>query len=223
MPKSPVLSSLVVGVALALSSSAALAYPVDLQIRPLSADDTCEAATFEAELKIINTSDGPISSSSVYPELAFHAGQDEIEAVHGSIYAVIFDANGGFVTWTGATVERSPWTVDSGYERNRRANQIWRARFDPPRASPPNLIPPHGYLTVIVSFRRAGGVAPFDQDCDDFTKLEHGFSTAFEHNKFFHLLFTSTQQLICEQLGADQNDRLSGLPFSAPFQSACPQ
>src|SRR5688500_11636724 len=110
---------LVVGAALALSSSAALAYPVDLQIRPLSADDTCEVAVFEAELKIANTSDGPISSSTVYPELAFYAGQDEIEAVHGAVYASIFDANGQFVTWTGATIERSPWTVDSGYERNR--------------------------------------------------------------------------------------------------------
>jgi hypothetical protein len=223
MKKQQAFLRLVVGAALTLSSSVALAYPVDLQIRPISADDTCEAAIFEAELKIVNTSDGPISSSSVYPELAFYAGQDEIEAVYGSINAIIFDVNDRFVTWTGTTVERSPWTVDSGYERNRRANQIWRARFDPPRANPPNLIPPHGYLTVIVSFRRAGGVAPFDQNCDDFTKLEHGFSTEFEHNKFFHLLFTSTQQLTCEQLRPDENDPLSGLPFSAPFQNACPQ
>ncbi len=212
---------LVVGAALALSSSTALAYPVDLLIRPISSDDTCEAANFEVELKIVNTSDSPISSSTVYPEFAFYAEQDEIEALHGSVYANIFDANGRFVTWTGATVERSPWTVDSGYERNRRANQIWRARFDPPRANPANLIPPRGYLTVTVGFRRAGGVAPFDLNCDDFTKLEHGISAEFEQNKFFHLLFASTQQLTCEQIGPDENDLLSGLPFSAPFYNAC--
>ena len=69
-----------------------------------------------------------------------------------------------------------------------------------------------------MGFRRAGGVAPFDLNCDDFTKLEHGVRPEFENNKFFHLLFTSTQQLVCEQLGAGQSDPLTGLPFSAPYQ-----
>jgi len=212
---------LAVAAALILTGSAALAYPVDLQIRSTSTSDSCSAAVFQAELKVVNTSDGPISSSSVYPELAFYAGPTEIEAVYPQLYANIFDASGAYVTWTGATVERSPWTVDSGYWRNRRANQVWRVRFDPPRPNPPNLIPPGGSLIVSVAFRRAGGATPFDLDCDDFTKVEHGASTAFESNQFYHLLFTSTQQLVCEKLDGDANDPLSGLPFTAPFETAC--
>jgi hypothetical protein len=211
----------ILGAAALLSTSVAFAFPTDLQVRPLYGVGSCDSGLFGAELKVINTSDSIINSSSVFAEFAFNAGSNEIEAVFPQVYAVIFDAKGNFVTWTGATVEKSPWTVDSAFSSNRKANQIWRVRFDPPRPNPPNVIPPGGFVSVAVALRRAGGAIPFDQGCDDFSKVTTSSSGAFQNDPFFHLIFTSTQQLVCEELGGGQSDAASGISFSTPFVSSC--
>jgi hypothetical protein len=213
---------IVVGSLVALWSSVALAYPTDLQVRPLYGVGSCDSGVFAAELKIINTASSEIFSSSVFPEFAFEAGAGEIEAVYPQVYASIFDAAGNFVTWTGATLEQSPWTVDSALSSERQANQVWRVRFDPPRAGvASNTIPAGGYVTVAVALRRAGGAVPFDQGCNDFSKVSPNAGGAFVNDPFFHLIFTSTQQLVCEVLGDGSNDAASGISFSAPFTSSC--
>jgi hypothetical protein len=215
------LTRLMLGAAATLFSSTALAFPTDLEVRPLYGASSCDSALFGAELKVINTSDSPTFASSVFPEFAFNAGADEIEAVYPQVYAVIYDAAGNFVSWTGATIERSPWTFTSEYASDRKVSDVWRARFDPPSAFAANTIPPHGFLTVAVALRRAGGATPFDQDCDDFSKVSVSDGSAFHDDAFFHLIFTSTQQLVCEDLGNGTNDAESGIAFTEPFTSAC--
>ncbi len=212
---------LAAGGACIFGSTVAVAYPVDLEVRPTAVPNSCDYGIFQPELRITNVADSPISLSSVFAEFAFNAAPGEIEAVHPETYASIFDADGAFVTWTGAKVEPSPWTTTGELSPDRRINQIWRVLFDPPRPNPPNLIPAGGYATVIVSLRRAGGAVPFDENCDDFTKVERDSSREFQSNPYFHLIFTSTQQLVCEQWDLVTNDPLSGYSFFAPFTSSC--
>ena len=212
---------LVLGAAATLWSSAALAYPADLQVRPLYGTSSCESALFASELKIVNTSEGPLSASSLFPEFAFQAGTDEIEAVYPQVFAVIHDAAGNAVGWTGATVEKSPWALSSEYSDDRKTNQQWRVRFDPPSAQLSNLIPAHGFVSVGVALRRAGGAVPFDQDCNDFSKVSLDDGLSFQNDPYVHLIFTSTQQLVCEDLGGGNSDPASGLSFFEPFTSAC--
>jgi hypothetical protein len=219
MLRSNRLVSLALGAAITLTSSVALAYPSDLEVRSLYGTSSCDAALFAAELKVVNTAEGPIFASSVFPELALNAGAGEIEAVYPHVYATIFDAAGRYVTWTGATIEKSPWTFSSTYANDRKVSEMWRVQFDPPSAQQPNTIPAHGFVTVNVVLRRAGGVTPFDQGCDDFSNV--GTDQSFHDDEFFHLIFTSTQQLVCEDLGGGAVDAASGLSFSAPFASAC--
>jgi hypothetical protein len=213
------LVSLVLGAAVVLWSSAALAYPTDLQVRPLYGLGSCDSGLFAAELKIINTADGPIFASSVFPEFAFNAGSGEIEAVSPQVFALIHDAAGNYVGWTGAIIEKSPWTFTSTYASDRKVSEVWRARFDPPSAQFSNLVPAGGSVTVSVVLRRSGGTVPFDRDCDDFSKVVSG--AGFADDAFFHLVFTSTQQLVCEDLGGGAVDAESGLSFTSPFASAC--
>jgi hypothetical protein len=213
------ITGLLLAVAVVLWSSAALAYPTDLQVRPLYGAGSCDSGLFAAELRIVNTAGGPIFASSVFPELALNAEAGEIEAVYPQVIAVIRDAGGSFVGWTGATIERSPWTIESEYASDRKVSDVWRARFDPPSAQFSNLVPAGGSVTVGVVLRRSGGTVPFDRDCDDFSKVTRG--SGFADDAFFHLVFTSTQQLVCEDLGAGAVDAESGLSFSAPFASAC--
>ena len=212
-------AALVAGAAVMFSSSVALAYPTDLEVRSLYGASSCDSGVFGAELKVVNTSDSAIFASSVFPEFAFNAGAGEIEAVYPQVFAIISDAAGNYVGFTGATIELSPWSVTSSYASDRKVNQIWRARFDPPSVQQPNLIPAHGSVTVAVVLRRSGGTVPFDQGCDDFSKVTS--SAGFQDDAFFHLTFTSTQQLICEDLGGGAVDAASGLSFSSPFNSGC--
>jgi hypothetical protein len=136
------------------------------------------------------------------------------------VFALISDAAGNFVSWTGATVARSPWTFASELSSDRKVSQMWRVLFDPPSALGTNLIPAGGSLSVAVVLRRAGGATPFDVDCDDFSKVSLSADGAFQDDPYFHLIFTSTQQLVCEDLG-EHNDPASGLRFSEPFSAGC--
>jgi hypothetical protein len=200
----------------------AAAYPFDLQMRSTGVPNSCEYSVFEPEVKITNVETFPINLSSVFVEFAFNAGLDEIEAVHERVTVGIFNADGGFHSWNGATVRQQPWDVNIELSDDRKANQVWATIFDPPSPhAPTTLIPAGGYAAFYVTLRRAGGVTPFDENCDDFSKVDVGTPHRFIDNDFFHMLFTSTQQLICEQKSPTSNDPLSGRAFWAPFTSGC--
>jgi len=182
-------------------------------------------STFEPELKITNVQTFEILLSSVFVEFAFNAGPTEIEAVHPRITVPIFNAAGGVVSWTFANVMQTS-TSGSGFTfaPDRRGNQVWAVVFDPPAAppAPSNAIPVGGYATLIPTLRRAGGAIPFDVGCDDFSKVDRGTSqTTFVDNRFYHLIFTSTQQLICEQKTPTTNDPLTGLAFASVPITGC--
>src|SRR5207244_12570951 len=112
--------------------------------------------------------------SSVYVQFGIHAGQNDVEAVHPTgTTAAIFDASGGFHGFDGITVRKRFVIADAQFAPDRRVNQIWTAEFDPPSAQGPDItIPAGGFATLIVTLRRAGGLSPFDPECDDFTKVE---------------------------------------------------
>jgi hypothetical protein len=164
--------------------------------------------------------------SSVFVEFAFNSAQP-IEAVHQEITVATFHPNGAFNDWHTArvfgpdlraqTVQLSP---------TRRFNQVWRVVFDPPNPQRPFSvsIPANGgFVLATVTLRRAGGAFPFDPECDDFTKVDRGTSQVnFVDNKFMHLRFTQTQQLICEEKLGGGFDPLSGIEFASVEQDACP-
>lgn len=219
-----VISGGLVAAAGLLVSAPAHALPWNLQVRPTAVPNSCDYGVFEAELKLTNTGTSGAFLSEVFAEFSFNAGANEIEAVHPEdTYAWIFDAQGGFVSWDGVKVQGPFAQAPAQFSADRRANQIWRTVFDPPNANGQTIVvPPGGFATVIVTLRRAGGQSPFDVGCDDFTKMERNAPTAFTDNKFFRLLFTSTQQLICERFNPNTIDPNSGLFSFAPFANSCP-
>jgi hypothetical protein len=195
----------------------------NLEMRHTGVPNSCDYSVFEPELRLTNTGSVPLALNSVFVQFYFNAGPTEIEAVHPTgTLASIFTAQGGFVTADTVTVNRGQDLPNCQFAADRKANQAWRVIFDPPSAGQNLLVPPGGYATVIVQLRRAGGVSPFDQNCDDFTKVERNSPGVFASNKFFHLLFTSTQQFICERLNPTTVDPNSGISPCAPFNSACP-
>jgi hypothetical protein len=207
-----------------LVSVPAHALPWNLQVRPTAVPNSCDYSVFEPELKLTNTGTSSAFLSEVFAEFSFNAGANEIEAVHPEgTYAWIFDAQGGFVSWDGVTVQGPFAQAAAQFSAARRANQVWRVVFDPPNAGGQTiLVPPGGFATVIVTLRRAAGQSPFDAGCDDFTKVERNAPAAFTDNKFFRLLFTSTQQLICERFNPTTIDPNSGIWSFSPFNNGCP-
>jgi hypothetical protein len=222
MPKS-VIGGGALAFTLLLAASAS-AFPVDLQMRATAIPNSCDYALFEPELKITNVTTFDILLSSVFVEFAFNAGLTEIEAVHPRITVPIFNAAGGVVSWTFAEIRQTSTFSTFTFAPDRRGNQVWAVVFDPPSPppNPSNAIPPGGYATVIPTLRRAGGAIPFDVGCDDFSKVDRGTSQiTFIDNRFMHLIFTSTQQLICEQKSPTTNDPLTGLAFGSVPITGC--
>jgi hypothetical protein len=222
------LSKLILGLGAAASgtlfAATASAFPLDLQMRATGVPNSCDWGVFEPELKITNVQTFDILVSSVFVEFAFNAAPDEIEAVHPRITIPIFNASGGVVTWTFANVVKRSDIAPFAFAADRKGNQIWAVIFDPPSAppNPSNAIPPGGFASVIPTLRRAGGAVPFDLGCDDFSKVDRGTSqTTFVDNRFFHMIFTSTQQLICEQKSPTVNDPLTGLAFASTPITGC--
>jgi hypothetical protein len=197
----------------------------NVEVRRTSVPNSCDYSVFQPEIKITNTGAQSFFLSQGFIQVYFNAGLDEIEAVHPTgITAAIFDANGAFKSWDGVSISRGVTFNTVTFAPDRRANQAWRIFFDPPQ--PPGQGPditmrPGDFAIFTVSFRRAGGQNPFDPECDDFTKVERGAPSNFTNDKFYNLLFTSTQQFICEFLNPTTPDPQSGVnPFTA--RSACP-
>ena len=215
------LSAVAAGV---LCASSASAFPLDLQMRATGVPNSCDWGVFEPELKISNVATFDILLSSVFVEFAFNAAPDEIEAVHPRITVPIFNSSGGVVSWTFANVVKRTDIPPFTFAADRKGNQIWAVIFDPPSAppAPSNAIPVGGFASVTPTLRRAGGAVPFDVGCDDFSKVDRGTSqTTFVDNRFFHMIFTSTQQLICEQKSPTMNDPLTGLAFASTPITGC--
>ena len=207
-----------------LFTATASAFPLDLQMRATGVPNSCDWGVFEPELKITNVQTFDILLSSVFVEFAFNAGPDEIEAVHPRITVPIFNSAGGVVSWTFANVVKRQDIAPFTFAADRKGNQIWAVIFDPPSPppNPSNAIPVGGFASVTPTLRRAGGAFPFDVGCDDFSKVDRGTSqTTFVDNRFFHMIFTSTQQLICEQKSPTTNDPLTGLAFGFPATTGC--
>ena len=198
----------------------------NLEVRRSSVPNSCDFGVFEPEIKITNTGDHAFFLSQATVVVYFDAGVNEIESVHPEgTTASIFTANGGFKSWDTISIRKFiDFNPTLEPVPGRRANQSWAISFGP--ISPPGQGPdinmnPGDFATMIVTFRRAGGAFPFDVGCNDFTRVERGASNAFHSDRFYNLIFTSTQQLICEFLNPTTPDPDSGI---APFtgQSACP-
>jgi hypothetical protein len=216
------------GVALAgvTFASSALAVPWNLQVRHTSVPNSCDWPVFEPELKIINTSTfADVLLSEIFVEFNFEAGPDEIEAVHPEgTFASIFDASGAFVSYDSATIVKAVDFPDSQFAPDRRANQTWRVVFGPPAPPPaPQILVPHngGFATLTVTLRRAGGASPFDVGCKNFTRVERDSPDTFVDDKFYNLIFTSTQQHICERFLDGTIDPNTGIFLDG--SNGCPQ
>jgi hypothetical protein len=78
-------------------------------------------------------------------------------------------------------------------------------------------IPPTGgFATVVVALRRAGGLAPFDAGCDDYTKLlNQNPSRPFFNDNFFNLVENNPMGppsvLMCEFTSPTTVDPLTGV------------
>jgi hypothetical protein len=101
-------------------------------------------------------------------------------------------------------------------EPDRRANQTHHVALLPANPAVGAVIPANGgFATVIVQYRRAGGLAPFDVGCDDFSKLPADPSRSFHDDPFFNLVQPNPMgpptALICEFINSSQTDPDSGI------------
>jgi hypothetical protein len=100
---------------------------------------------------------------------------------------------------------------------NRRANQTHIIALSSASPITDAFIPPNGgFATVIVQYRRNGGLFPFDNGCDDFSQLRNtNPARPFVDDRFYNLVvpasMTFPSVLRCEFLGPNTVDPNSGI------------
>ena len=164
---------------------------LNLQVSNIDRSNSCGTPYFRPQFKITNWGATPARLNQATVRLFFNAlPQAPVEFVNAD-YAVVFNANGS-ITGGYATAyhfDAPPYTPacrESLYTGSLHvARQQHFIAFQGDVTIPAN----GGYATVIVQFRRAGGLNPFDVDCDDWTRL-NGYNpwTPFEDGPYYSLV-----------------------------------
>jgi hypothetical protein len=199
-------------------TAAAQAPRLNLQVRNLDVTDSCVHANFRPELKITNWDSRPFVLTQAVVRMFFNNPRTEpIEFVNAD-FVRIFNPDGSLtgVFATAFHFEGPPPSPVCVSTPARVANQRHFIAF---QALGPDLvtIPPNGgSATVVVALRRAGGLAPFDAGCDDFSKVVlQDPSRPFRDDPFFNLVEASgtgvPSRLFCEAVSPTTVDPLTGL------------
>jgi hypothetical protein len=206
------------GFVMSKPAAAGFVVTANVQVRHTSVPNSCDYSVFEPEIRITNTGDHSFFLPQAYLQVYFNAPLGSIEPVHPQgTTAAIFTSSGAFKSWDTIDIEPGVTFPTSGPSADRLANQAWRIFFgpiNPPGYGPDVTLDPGDYAQFTVTFRRDGGVSPFDPECDDFTKVERSTpadSVVFTDNKFYDLLFTQTQQLLPEFLDPTTPDPNTGI------------
>ena len=219
-----VVTALVAAFSLLLSqpASAQSVVTANLQVRASSVPNSCDFGVFEPEIRLTNTGDHPFFLPQAFVQVYFNTPIGGIEAVNPEgTTAAIFTSNGGFKSFDTISIRPGIAFDTTGPSADRLANQAWQIFFSPIDAQGPDVtLNPGEYAQFFVTFRRPGGLFPFDPQCNAFTKVERNAQTVFTDNKFYNLFFTSTQQFICEFLNPTTRDPNSGVTPAGI--SSCP-
>ncbi len=147
---------------------------LNLQVNDVDRTNSCASPYFRPQFKITNWGTTPARLNQVTIRLFFNAlPSAPVEFVNAD-YAHIFNANGSI---TGGYATAYHFEAPPNFPACRESlftNELHVARQQHFNAFQEDaMIPPNGgYITVIAQFRRAGGLNPFDVDCDDWTRLK---------------------------------------------------
>jgi hypothetical protein len=201
---------------------------LDLEVRNVDGADSCTFGSFRPELKIVNHGSAPVSLNAIDVRMFFNNPRPEPIEFVGADFVRVFNSNGSLTGQFGSVVafESAPPDPACVVEPDRLANQTHHIAvfaLDPSAG----VIPPNGgFATVIVQYRRAGGLAPFDATCDDFSQLPAD-DRVFHDDPFFNLVEPNPMGpptvLRCEFDSATQVDDESGIDagVQACGASAC--
>jgi hypothetical protein len=192
---------------------------LNLQVRNIDLADSCAGPSFRPEFKITNFGTEPFVLTQTTIRLFFNNPREQpIEFVNAD-FVRIFNPNG---TLTGTFAQAfafegpPPQTVCVATPA-RTANQRHFIAFQAIDNQGLVTIPPNGgFATVVVAFRRAGGLSPFDLNCDDASKLQNqNPARPAIDDQFFSLVASASMgpptQTLCEFTSATTQDPQTGL------------
>ncbi len=191
---------------------------LNLQARNVDLGDSCASPGYRPEFKIINFGTEPFVLTQTTIRLFFNnARQQPIEFVNAD-FVRIFNPN-GTLTGTFAQAfefEGPPPAAVCVATPARTANQRHFIAFQAISGGLVTVPPNGGFATVVVQFRRAGGLSPFDLSCDDASKVQNqNPARPFFEDNFFSLVASASQgpptQTLCEFTSATTQDPLTGL------------
>jgi hypothetical protein len=192
---------------------------LNLQVKNVDLGDSCASPGFRPEFKITNFGTQPFVLTQATIRLFFNNPQQQpIEFVNAD-FVRIFNPNGQ-LTGTFAQAfefQGPPPPAVCVATPARTANQRRFIAFQPIPGQGLVTIPPNGgFATVVVQFRRAGGLSPFDVNCDDASKLQNqNPARPFFDDAFFSLVANAPMgpptQTLCEFTSATAQDPLTGL------------
>jgi hypothetical protein len=191
---------------------------LNLEVRNVDNADSCVFASFRPEFRVTNFGPDPFPLRGVDIRMFFNNPLPETIEFVNADFVRIFNPNGTLTGAFGTAVAftSAPPDPNCVVAADRRANQTHHIALISADPAFDAAIPPNGgFATVIVSFRRAGGLAPFDAGCDDFSKLPADPSRSFRNDRFFNLVQPEAMgpptRLICEFTSATMTDPESGI------------
>jgi hypothetical protein len=191
---------------------------LNLEVSNIDNASSCAFASFRPQLRITNWGTEAVPLSSLDVRLFFNNNLAQPIEFVGADFVRIFSPGGGLTGQfaTASHFDSAPPAASCLVAPDRRANQTHHIAFSPVDPTAGASLPPNGgFATVVVAFRRAGGLAPFDAGCDDFSKLLADPTRAFHNDRFFNLVEQNPMgpphTLICEFLGPNTRDPDSGI------------
>jgi hypothetical protein len=191
---------------------------LNLEVRNVDNADSCTYGSFRPEFKITNWGSTAYPLNAVDIRMAFNNPFEQAIEFVVADNVVVFNANGGITGGYGKVtpLETAPAPASCVVAADRGATQTQHALLGPITAGTNVTIPPNGgYATVIVQYRRAGGLTPFDAGCDDFSRLPADPLRAFHSDKYFSLVkpvvAAPPTALVCEYKTSSTVDTSSGI------------
>ena len=201
------------------ASAQAQSLRLNLQVRNVDATDSCNSTNYRPEFKITNFGTEPVSVGNINIRMFFNNTRQEFIEFVNADFVRIFNANGTITGSFGQVLhfEAPPPNPACVVAPDRRANQTHILALSSASPFADALIPPNGgFATVIVQYRRNGGLFPFDTGCDDFSKLRSTDpARPFVDDRFYNLVvpasMTFPSVLRCEFTGPTTTDPNSGI------------
>ena len=192
---------------------------LNLQVKNVDLGDSCASPGYRPEFKITNFGTEAFVLTQTTIRLFFNnPQQDPIEFVNAD-FVRIFNPNG---TLTGTfaqafSFQGPPPPAVCVATPARTANQRHFVAFQALPGGGLVTIPPNGgFATVVVQYRRNGGQSPFDNACNDASKVQNqNPARPFLDDQFFSLVANNPMgpptQTLCEFTSATTQDPQTGL------------